>query len=823
MASLNLFTMGYCLKILAEKLDLKYVGQGSFEVTHLLIDSRRICFPEDSIFIALQGNHHDGHDYIESLIAMGVRAFVVKEDYLDFHPDCHYLLSANPLYTLQELGKIHRKNLQGQCVAITGSNGKTVVKEWLAQVLQERMHVGKTPRSYNSQIGVPLSLWGIDEKDDMAIIEAGISLPGEMTRLEEVIQPDWGIFCNIGSAHQSNFSSLKEKCREKMQLFKGCKFVVLCRDHHLVFHEACQLELNLLTWGEHEESMLRILRQKRDNQTCRVELSFSGETFSLVFPFSDPAAVENAMHVVCAALYLGLGFEELASAVQKLSPLAMRQEIKEGVRGCMLINDSYSSDSISLKLALEALKVLSTETGKVRVAILSDFDQVSGDVRSLYAHVATLAKVNELDLLIGIGQAMVNNETCFAGINTAFFPSKEALWEANVIDKLEEAVVLVKGARSFGLEHVVKQLEAKSYQTILEVDLKVLTDNYYFYKKGLNHSTGIIAMLKANAYGCGAVDVARHLQHLGCSYFGVALADEGVALRKAHIATPIIVMNPEARAFDDLVNYGLEPEIYSFELLQQFLNFARSQGLKDYPIHVKVDTGMHRLGFLPGEIERLGLYLQNVSLVRVKTVFSHLAAADDEDFDWFTRQQIDRFREACAVLEEHLPYVFKRHILNSCGCLRFPDSQMDYVRLGIGLYGIGPASELQLVSSLKTRILQVKDVAPGEFIGYTCQTMATQAMRVAILPIGYADGFDRAMSNGGGEVSIGGRFFPTVGRISMDMCVVDITGEDFVAGCEVVVWDKSRTPQNIAQTLGTIPYEVMTKVDERVKRVYINR
>lgn len=812
--------MRYTIETLGIALKLPFVGPGDTPIEHLVIDSRNITFPEESLFFSLEGTRNDGHNFIKPLIASGVKAFVVRDDYTDFVENISYIISPDPIHTLQSFGRLRRQHWDGLCIGITGSNGKTTIKEWLAQVLESQVGVSKTPQSYNSQIGVPLSLWGLHDRDEVALIEAGISQPGEMKTLAGLIQPQWGIFSTLGMAHQSNFSSLRQKCKEKMSLFHGSERLILCRDHQEVWEEAQALEAQLFTWGQHEHSDLRLLRKQVFAGRTELCLLYQGEEVQLSIARVGAGAIENVMHVISAGLLLGLSWEVLRKGVSTLPSLPMRQELKAGVRDCLLINDSYSVDMLSLGIALENLNQMVRDTAKQKVVVLSDLVQTGHSEQAWCEEVCSWLQGQKVDLFIAVGEVFYAHAALFSGLNNKIFKDKASLLLSGELDGIRDAVVLVKGARAFAFEELVKYLEYKSYQTTLEIDVKALRENYQYFRNKLKSQTGVIAMLKANAYGCGSIEVARYLQSWACDCFGVALADEGVALRKAHIHKPIIVMNPEVHAFEDLIVHRLEPVIYSLELLQDFLNCGRKQGLVSYPVHLKVDTGMHRLGLSPADIKQVGTILQSQSIVHVKTVFSHLAASGDEAFDAFTQKQCKTLEQACEQLNEYIPYSFKKHILNSHGAQRHLNYQYDYVRLGIGLYGTGEDSDLQVVSRLSTRILQVKDVSQGDYIGYTCHIIAERAMRLAILPIGYADGFDRKLGNGVGKVMIEGRIFPTVGVVSMDMCMIDITGELFRAGTEVVIWNKQLTPSNMAKSLDTIPYEILTKVDERVKRIY---
>lgn len=790
-------------------------------ISHLLTDSRSLVFPEESLFFALKSDRNDGHRYLSDLYDMGVRAFVVNELPLAEHfPDAFFIVVGDTLKALQQLAENHRMSLEVPVIAITGSNGKTIVKEWLYQLLSPDKRIVRSPRSYNSQIGVALSVWQLKTDTELGIFEAGISLPGEMASLESMIRPDTGIFTTIGDAHQENFSSLEEKLKEKCFLFKDCSTLIYCADQP-VSHSVLQsagLKAGLVSWGRNPDSLIRLIHSEANVYTMK----YNDRIFQFRLPFADQASVENTLH--CCVYMMLQGYSE-ATINQRLSLLeavAMRLEVKEGVNECMVINDSYNSDVDSLKIALDFLNQQASSNQLRKTLVLSDILQSGYHSALLYQKVAELAKAYGVQRLVGVGMEISQHRALFEELETRFFNSTEELLHSEFTDSFHHEAILLKGARSFHFELISGKLEKIAHETVLEVNLNHLIHNLNYFRAYLKPGTRVMCMVKAFAYGSGSVEVARTLQHHRVDYLAVAVADEGAELRHAGIHLPIVVMNPEKSVFDLLFEHQLEPEIYSFRLLNEFIAAASKRGIQAYPVHIKLDSGMHRLGFDPAEVPALIALLQQHTEVSVKSVFSHLAGSDSPQLDAFTHQQALTFTQNALLVQQAFSHPVMRHLLNSAGIERFPSYQMEMVRLGIGHYGISALPEVQLpqVCSMKTIILQIKTIAPGETVGYNRNGKVDRPTRIAILPVGYADGFDRKLSNGVGSVLINGRRAPVIGNVSMDLITVDITEVEAQEGDAVEIFGEGITVSEIASKTGTIPYEILTGISRRVKRVY---
>ncbi|MBO4370169.1 MAG: bifunctional UDP-N-acetylmuramoyl-tripeptide:D-alanyl-D-alanine ligase/alanine racemase [Paludibacteraceae bacterium] len=788
------------------------------EIGHLLTDSRNLTYPEESLFFALKTKTNDGHKYIPELYECGVRNFVVFEKDSSWENyEANFVVVDDTLEALQRLVASHRRKFKAPVIGITGSNGKTVVKEWLYQLLQDRFIITRSPKSFNSQIGVPLSVWQMNERTELGIFEAGISQPGEMQLLEKIIRPRIGIFTNLGEAHNEGFVDNEEKLAEKLLLFQDCKVLVYAKKYAI---EAAFRKINktaqLFSWAFNDATAnVNITSVDKSFGRTTVRYIFEGKEETCQMPFTDDASLENALH--CLALCLLIDVRE---DFLKLEPVAMRLEVKQGKNGCQIINDSYNSDMGSLVIALDFLNAQAEHTGLRKTLILSDIAQTGFADAELYTHLASLMQQKNVGRFIGIGEHIRKFWHQFP-FESRFFATTADFLASDI--KFENEVILVKGARSFAFEDIVSGLELKRHETVLEVNLNAITHNFKTLKSFLKPETKTVAMIKANAYGCGAVEVAQLLQHHHCDYFGVAVADEGAELRKAGIRTPIIVMDPEPSSFDVLTAYHLEPEIYNFRMLRLFSDFADRQGERDYPIHLKIDTGMHRLGFMPDECPAVVKELEHTPSVRVESVFSHLATADCTDMDEFTKQQIANFSFATDYLRQNLGYPFLRHILNTAGVQRFPEYQYEMVRLGIGLYGIGidEKSDIRPIATLRSVVLQIKDVAEGEAVGYSRKGLLHRPSRIAAIPIGYADGLHRAFGNGNSYVLIRGKKAPFIGNICMDICMVDVT--DIPEACEgdsVEIFGAKHTINDLADVMGTIPYEILTGVSNRVKRVY---
>jgi alanine racemase len=799
-------------------------GSGSDNLQYICTDTRKADRIPESLFVALKGPNHDGHSYISEAIHLGFRYFLVSEvpSHIEPGADYTFLIHPDTILGLQQIAAYHRKQLKALVIAITGSNGKTIVKEWLAQVLSSFARTGKSPKSYNSQIGVPLSVLALDPADQYAVMEAGISKPGEMTRLEKILNPDVGIFTNIGDAHQENFSTLEEKIREKLQLFKACKTLFFCSDHPEVMQEvrSVGIQARLIHWSRNRDASLRITSEIPSIHHTKVEGVFEGRTVSLLIPFTDKASIDNLMVVWMVSLHLGLDQTRVQEAISALEPVKMRLEQKAGINGCTLINDFYNSDIVSLKTALDLLFQQTHQ--KKKTVILSDILQTGLHEAELYASINNLLEGRGIDRLIGIGPAIIRNRGQFKLPVETWATTGEFTEQLDPGNFVDEAILL-KGARPFTFESISRLLEAKIHATILEIRMEDVRNNLNHFRQLLKPGTGIMIMIKAFSYGSGGVEIARFLANERVDYLGVAFADEGVEIRRSGIRTPIMVMNPDFRQSDILIENHLEPEIFNWQGLKTFARAAREEGRDPCPVHIKIDTGMHRLGFSPEEAELLGQFCWEHPEILIKSVFSHLSASEDPDSDPFTRQQISRLNIAAEILKTRVEYPFIKHILNTSGIKRFPEAQFDMVRLGIGLYGYesNGGSDLKPVATLKTIISQIHDLPAGEHVGYGRLTILKEPARVAVIPIGYADGIDRRLGNGNYKMMLKGQFVKTIGNICMDMTMLDITGIKAHEGDEVVVFSPEYPVTQMANILGTIPYEVLTSIPARVKRIYL--
>ena len=799
-------------------------------VARLLTDSRSLSFPEETIFFAIRTKHGDGHRYINELYHRGVRNFVVNTtDSLSSLDDVNFIIVNDSLEALQTLSAYHRSQFDIPVVGITGSDGKTIVKEWLYQLTAGSYNVTRSPRSYNSQIGVPLSVWKLSDESSLGIFEAGISQTHEMDNLQRIIKPTIGIVTNISSAHQENFSTMQEKCLEKLSLFRKCDIVIYNADDPLL--ASCVTHSHLpsreIAWScKDPERPLYIKSIEKDDTGTTVKYHYLTMENSYRIPFLDDASVEDSISCLAAALYLMIPAEIIAERMAQLEPVAMRLEVKEGKRGCLIINDSYNSDTASLDIALDFMERRSATLPHLRrTLILADIKQTGESANNLYRIVLEYLEERKIEKFIGIGKDICSQASKFkkSDIECYFFESTEALLASHILREMHNECVLIKGSRSFHFEDVSEALEKKVHQTILEVNLSALRDNLNRYRNNLAPSTKTICMVKAGAYGAGALEVGRTLQECNVDYLAVAVADEGAELRKDGITTGIIVMNPEPSSYSTLFDNKLEPEVYSFGMLKSLIHAACHEGITDYPIHIKIDTGMHRLGFLPEEIPALIDTLKRQSALTPRSVFSHFAGSDSPLFDDFTQTQIERFEKASAELQGAFKHKILRHICNSAGAERFTGAQYDMVRLGIGLYGISPMGEentLRPISTLKTIILQLRDVPAEETVGYSRKGTLARDSRIAALPIGYADGLNRRLGNGKGYCIINGKRAPYIGNICMDVCMVDVTGIECKEGDIVEIFGDNLPVTTVAEWLETIPYEVLTSVSTRIKRVY---
>jgi alanine racemase len=773
-------------------------------IEYLVLDSRKIYSPATSLFFAIKGARRDGHLFIGEVYKKGVRNFVVSDPPdTTAYPEADFILVQDTLEALQQLAAWHRKQFNIPVIGITGSNGKTMVKEWLYQLLHSDYNIVRSPKSYNSQIGVPLSVWQMNEQHTLAIFEAGISKPGEMEKLEKIIQPSIGILTNIGEAHREGFVSPEQKEAEKRILFKNA---VLPQPLEIV-------EIKKQTAGT-------IIYAKTNNNLSN--------TISIEIPFTDDASVQNA--VTCSRVMLMLDYnnEVIRDRMKLLLPVNMRLELKKGINHCNIINDSYSADLSSLEIALNFLN--QQNAGSKKTVILSDFLQSGLKDEDLYAFLLESLRKHNVDRLIGIGEKITKALSPLTihsdyPVKAELHTSTENFIKQFRSSQFKEETILIKGARVFGFEKIVQLLEQKVHQTVLEINLNAIAHNLKVYQSYLKPSTKVMAMVKAFAYGSGGAEIAGILQYHKVDWLGVAYADEGVELRKAGIALPIMVMNPEESAFESLIEYNLEPDIYSFDLLYSFDAFLQNEGLQQYPVHIEIETGMNRLGFAIEETERLADHLQKASSLKIQTVFSHLASSEDPKQDDFTFQQFNRFQQAVLLLKEKLHYSFLQHIANSGAIFRLPQLQMDMVRLGIGLYGVDSGgthqAELQPVATLKSTVAQLKKIKAGESVSYNRKGIVKRDSIIATVRIGYADGFSRRLGNNTGKMWLRGKLVPVIGTVCMDMTMIDVTDiEDVMEGDEVIIFGKELSVQQLAEWAGTIPYEIMTAISQRVKRVY---
>ncbi|MBS2211776.1 bifunctional UDP-N-acetylmuramoyl-tripeptide:D-alanyl-D-alanine ligase/alanine racemase [Carboxylicivirga mesophila] len=815
--------MFHSLTQLAKWSSAKVTGNTDLMIQKIAYDSRKTFVADQTLFVAIKSANNDGHAYIPELYEKGMRAFLVDEQVqvnYSLYPDAGFIICKNTVQALQAIAASVRQSLAIPFIGITGSNGKTIVKEWLARLLESHFKVGRSPRSFNSQLGVPLSIWMLEQDIEFALIEAGISQPGEMRALADCIHADFGIFTNIGRAHQENFASMDEKLEEKLKLFESAHTIFFHGDDVLIGEALLRLypEKKLLSCGKGDGNALQLLQHDLGSEGAVLQLNWKGQPFTLHFPYQDVIAIDNLLLVVLVALELGLPVQNIINEVPKLQTIAMRLEQKEGINNCLLIDDGYNADLTALELGLDFLNQMGAKRGLSKTLILSDIYQSGMDHQELYAQIQKLASEKGVEKLIGIGEHLY---VAMDGAN-AYRTTADFLAKVDVNNFKNEAILL-KGSRQFAFEQISALLEQRRHKTVLEINLNALSHNIQYFRSKLKKETRMLAMVKAFSYGTGSFEIANLLQHQKVDFLGVAFADEGIELRKAGITLPIIVMNPELSSFPMMLEYELEPEIYSFQVLDAFLSAVQRQGLTNVPVHIKIDTGMNRLGFVPTEISQLIERLKSCHELMVSSVFSHLAGSDEAMHDGFTRKQIDRFKQACETMHNGLGHGFIRHLLNSAGIERFADAQFDMVRLGIGMYGVSAIHDeaLQQVNTLKSYVSQVKEVEAGATIGYSRKGQAESTKRIAVIPIGYADGYNRRLSNGVGQVLINGHRAPVIGNICMDMCMADVTQIHVQESDEVEIFGAGISISEVAEKLGTIPYEILTSISRRVKRVYV--
>ena len=800
--------MIYTIEKITTLIGARRIGHAEARIGWLLTDSRSLCFPEETLFFALRSQRNDGHRYIDDLYRRGVRNFVVENNsqFSVFNAqfsDANFLIVPSPLEALQRLAERHRDEFDIPVVGITGSNGKTMVKEWLCQILSPHMTVTRSPRSYNSQIGVPLSVWLLNEQTEIGVFEAGISEPGEMQSLHDIIQPTIGVLTSLGAAHQKNFRSMDEKCMEKLQLFHGAKVIAYDSDNDTISRciRKSGYKGEKIGWSrENQSAPLFITSLTSDTSTTSISYEYRGKQGEYHLPFIDEASIECSFACAAIALYLGVTPKDLDTRMSQLEPVAMRLEVKEGQHGCTLINDSYNSDINSLDIALDFMNRRPDEQGRRHTLILSDIQQTGMDKSALYREVSDLCVKRGIDRLIGIGTSIRSHADDIAIADKSFFTSVEQFVESDAFRNLHDEVILLKGARAFGFDHLTELLEQKVHETILEVNLNAVVDNLNYYRSFLKPETKLVCMVKADAYGAGAVEVAKTLQDHRVDYLAVAVADEGVTLRRNGITQNIMIMNPEMTAFKTMFDYDLEPEVYSFRLMDALIQAAEKQGITGWPVHIKLDTGMHRLGFDPEkDMDALIHRLQHQNAIIPRSVFSHFVGSDSVDFDRFSAEQFRKFDEASAKLQAAFSHKILRHICNSAGIVHF---------------------YLQPVSTLKTTILQLRHVPKEETVGYSRKGVLKRDSVIAAIPIGYADGLSRHLGRGAGYCLVNGQKAPYVGNICMDVAMIDVTDIPCQEGDSVEIFGEHLPVNVLSDVLDTIPYEVLTAVSGRVKKVY---
>ncbi|MGM9759146.1 MAG: bifunctional UDP-N-acetylmuramoyl-tripeptide:D-alanyl-D-alanine ligase/alanine racemase [Parabacteroides sp.] len=819
--------MEYKIYEIANALGIRKDRLHDDSVSILLTDSRRLSLPEESLFFALKTKTNDGHRYVADLYRLRVRNFVISE----WHPEYDQMKEANflqvkdTLKALQKLASYHRAKFNIPVVGITGSNGKTVVKEFLYQLLHNDFHIVRSPRSYNSQLGVPLSVWQMNDKHTLGIFEAGISQPDEMERLQPMIAPTIGVITNIGEAHQENFISAVQKCQEKLMLFKDCDALVYNGDDAFLAScvESACLSHKALVWSRTDsEAPLFIESIRKESDQTVITCTLLGFTKVITIPFTDDASIENVIQCIAVMAYLKPTSVNDLEKFRRLEPVDMRLNVKQGIHNCLLINDTYNSDINSLDIALDFQQSRLVGKNLKTTLILSDILQSGTLPKSLYKKVADLVHRKKVDRIIGIGRDLKEYGSVFNTAEKEFYLTTDEFLHSPSFHRFRDELILIKGSRRFHFERISDLLEKKVHETILEVNLDAIAHNFNFYRSKLKPETKMVCMVKASAYGAGSYELAKTLQEHRCDYLAVAVADEGAELRKEGITIPITVMNPEMSSFNVLFENHLEPEVYSFRMLDALVYETERRGITDYPIHIKIDTGMHRLGFQPADVPEVCRRLKQQAGVTARSVFSHLVGSDSPIFDDFTHRQLEIFQQAAAQLEAGLERKVIKHILNTAGIERFAGYQMDMVRLGIGLYGVSASGlkGLKNVSTLKTTILQIQQVPKGDSIGYSRKSYVERDSRIAIIPIGYADGLDRLLSNGKGEVLISGHRCPIVGNICMDACMIDVTDTDAQEGDSVELFGEGLSVCELADKLKTIPYEILTSVSPRVKRIY---
>ncbi len=800
-------------------------GKGNEIIKHIIIDSRKIVSNQNSVFVAIIGERHNGHKYIEPLINKGYTNFIVSSlpEKHETYTSCSFLFVNDTIKALHEIITQYRKKFNIPVIGITGSNGKTIVKEWLFYLLKDYFNIVRSPKSYNSQVGVPLSVWQLNEKTELAIFEAGVSQTNEMSKLEKMIKPTIGIFTNIGDAHQENFIDYKHKISEKLKLFEYSDVIIYCSDYQIIdmqikTEKNFDYENKIFTWSKKYTADLYVNSIIKSNSTSIIKAKYKENEISITIPFVDEVSINNAITAWCLMIYLGIDNKIISDRMQKLSTIAMRLELKEGINNCLVVNDSYNSDIGSLNIAIDFLN--QQKRNDKKTLIVSDIFESGKIDDALYTEIAEIIKKKNISKLIGIGSNIIKYAKKFDA-NSKFYINTDEFLAKIELSEFENQDILLKGSRIYEFEKISNILQKKVHETVLEVNLNSLINNLNYFKSLIKKETKVMAIVKAFSYGSGIYEIANILQYHGVDYLAVAYPDEGVELRKAGITLPIMVMNSDEKSFDIMLENELEPEIYNFRILKAYYSNLIKNGVVSAAIHLKIDTGMKRLGFEENEIPNLINELKNKPELIIKSIFSHLVASEDENLDNFTENQMFKFRKITTEMSNQLNISPLLHILNTAGIERFANSQFSMVRLGIGLYGFGQTkNKLEYVNSLKTIITQIKNINANETIGYNRKGSLNKDGKIAIIPIGYADGLNRALSNGVGYVLINGKKAPFVGNICMDMSMVDITEIEANEGDKVIVFDDNLTVEEIAKKLNTIPYEILTSISSRVKRVY---
>lgn len=819
--------MAYSIQTVCSVVKGQFISQhADDEIETLVYDSRRILQSASSLFFALKTEHNDGHKYLISAYKKGIRNFIVSEHPADPPDDINIIHVEDTLDALQQLASFHRNHFSFPVIGITGSNGKTIVKEWLNHLLEEDYKIVRSPKSFNSQIGVPLSVWQMNEQHTLGIFEAGISNPGEMEQLEKIIQPTIGVLTNIGEAHSEGFLDNTHKLAEKLLLFKNCPVLIARNKDIGGKKELIEKDTQLLTWGSAESNAFVLNNVEKQKDKTEITLTFQTSAHTIVVPFVDDASIENAIACCCVLLVLGCNSDVIKERIARIHAIDMRLQLKHSLNDCLVINDSYSADVTSLKIALDFLKQQSS--GLKRTVVLSEFVESGKANEELYSEIAGLLNNYEIKKVVAIGERIVEqiqNKLSSSAQFSGYASTEDFINEFRSSQFFRE-IILIKGARKFEFERIAKLFEKKLHQTVLEIDLNALAHNLKEYQKQLQPSAKIMAMVKAFSYGSGGAEIASVLQFHNVDYLGVAYADEGVDLVKAGINLPIMVMNAEESSFQSIVDYNLQPVIYSFDLLHRFEGYLKDQGIKSFPVHLEIETGMNRLGFSLSQTEELAKHIASSSF-QIQSVFSHLAASEDAGQDDFTRQQAETFNDAIQIIQQYISYPFLKHISNSAAIVRHPQLQMDMVRLGIGLYGIeidrDDLLELTPVATLRSTIAQIKHLKKGETVSYNRKGVVNRDSVIATVRIGYADGYSRQFGSGIGRMLVNNKLAPVIGTVCMDMTIIDVTDvPNAKEGDDVIIFGLQLPVQDVAKWINTIPYEIMTSVSQRVKRIYFH-